>query len=45
MRHLWKIILVLVLILGIVGYFRYFWVFGTAMLITFSANILRGLFN
>ena len=31
MRHLWKIILVLVLILGIVGYFRYFWVFGTGV--------------
>jgi len=28
-QHLWKIILVLVLVLGIVGYFRYFWVFGT----------------
>ena len=31
MRLLWKIILVLVLILGIVGYFRYFWVFGTGV--------------
>jgi hypothetical protein len=27
--HLWKILLVLLLVLGIVGYFRYYWVFGT----------------
>lgn len=28
------------------SYWRlYFWVFGTAMLITFSANILRGWFS
>jgi hypothetical protein len=27
-KHLWKILLVLVLVLGIVGYFRYYWVFG-----------------
>jgi len=31
MRNLWKIILVLVFVLGIVGYFRYFWVFGTGV--------------
>lgn len=30
-RHAWKIILTLVLILGVTGYFRYFWVFGTGM--------------
>ena len=30
-RHLWKIILVLILVLGVVGYFRYFWVFGTGV--------------
>jgi flagellar basal body-associated protein FliL len=28
-KHLWKVILVVVLVFGIVGYFRYFWVFGT----------------
>jgi hypothetical protein len=28
-RHLWKIILALLLVLGVFGYFRYFWVFGT----------------
>ena len=28
-QHLWKIILILVLVLGGVGYFRYYWVFGT----------------
>lgn len=31
MRTPWKIILVLVFVLGIVGYFRYFWVFGTGV--------------
>ena len=30
-RHLWKILLVLVLVLGITGYFRYYWVFGTGV--------------
>lgn len=30
-RHLWKILLVIVLILGITGYFRYYWVFGTGV--------------
>ncbi len=31
MRNLWKFVLVLVLVLGIVGFFRYFWVFGTGV--------------
>ncbi len=31
MRFLWKILLVLVLVLAVVGYFRYFWVFGTGV--------------
>jgi hypothetical protein len=31
MRALWKFILVLVLVLGIFGFFRYFWVFGTGV--------------
>lgn len=30
-RHLWKILLVLVLGLGLAGYFRYYWVFGTGV--------------
>jgi len=30
-KHLWKILFGLVLILGIFGYFRYFWVFGTGV--------------
>ncbi|MCC6540984.1 MAG: hypothetical protein IT225_02070 [Flavobacteriales bacterium] len=29
MRHLWKVLLLLVLILALFGYFRYYWVFGT----------------
>lgn len=29
--YLWKILLVLILILGITGYFRYYWVFGTGV--------------
>ncbi|HNU58016.1 MAG TPA: hypothetical protein PKN30_15610, partial [Flavobacteriales bacterium] len=28
-RHLWKIILLLGLVLGLFVYFRYYWVFGT----------------
>jgi hypothetical protein len=28
-KNLWKVVLVVVLVLGIVGYVRYFWVFGT----------------
>ena len=31
MRALWKILLVLILVLAVVGYFRYFWVFGTGV--------------
>ncbi len=30
-KHLWKILLGLFLILGLVGYFRYYWVFGTGV--------------
>ncbi|MEO8590821.1 MAG: hypothetical protein ABI432_15705 [Flavobacteriales bacterium] len=30
-KHLWKILFVLILILGITGYFRYYWVFGTGV--------------
>jgi len=30
-RHLWKVVLVLLGVLAIVGYFRYFWVFGTGV--------------
>lgn len=30
-RHLWKILLVLAFVLALVGYFRYFWVFGTGV--------------
>ncbi|HRH68598.1 MAG: hypothetical protein JNL43_05380 [Flavobacteriales bacterium] len=31
MRYIWKILLVLVLVLAIAGYFRYYWVFGTGV--------------
>jgi hypothetical protein len=31
MRTLWKFILVLILVLMVVGYFRFFWVFGTGV--------------
>jgi len=31
MRHIWKILLVLILVLAVAGYFRYFWVFGTGV--------------
>lgn len=30
-RHLWKILLMLLIVLGAVGYFRYYWVFGTGV--------------
>lgn len=30
-KHLWKIVLVLFIVLGVVGYFRYYWVFGTGV--------------
>jgi len=30
-KHLWKIVLTLVLVLGVVGYVRYYWVFGTGV--------------
>lgn len=30
-KHLWKIVLTLFLVLGVLGYFRYFWVFGTGV--------------
>lgn len=30
-KHLWKILLGLFLILGLFGYFRYYWVFGTGV--------------
>jgi len=30
-KHLWKIVLVLLLVLGAVGYVRYYWVFGTGV--------------
>ena len=30
-KHLWKILFVLVLIVGSIGYFRYYWVFGTGV--------------
>lgn len=30
-KHLWKIVLVVLLVLGAVGYVRYFWVFGTGV--------------
>lgn len=30
-KHLWKIVLALVLVLGVTGYVRYFWVFGTGV--------------
>ena len=28
-KHLWKFLFVLIIVLGIFGYFRYYWVFGT----------------
>lgn len=30
-KHLWKIIAALVLVLGVTGYVRYYWVFGTGV--------------
>ncbi len=30
-KHLWKVVLVLLVVLGAVGYVRYFWVFGTGV--------------
>jgi len=30
-KHLWKIVLALVLVLGVTGYVRYYWVFGTGV--------------
>ena len=30
-KHLWKIILALVAVLGVTGYMRYYWVFGTGV--------------
>jgi len=30
-KHLWKVVLVLLIVLGAVGYMRYFWVFGTGV--------------
>ncbi|MBL7964602.1 MAG: hypothetical protein JNM31_12260 [Flavobacteriales bacterium] len=30
-KHLWKVLLILVLVLGAIGYMRYFWVFGTGV--------------
>ncbi len=30
-KHLWKVLLILVLVLGVVGYVRYYWVFGTGV--------------
>jgi flagellar basal body-associated protein FliL len=30
-KHIWKVLLILVLVLGAVGYVRYFWVFGTGV--------------
>ncbi len=30
-KHLWKVLLILVLVLGAVSYVRYFWVFGTGV--------------
>lgn len=30
-RHLWKVVAVLVIVLAIAGYFRYWWVFGTGV--------------
>lgn len=30
-KHLWKIIVALVLVLGVTGYVRYYWVFGTGV--------------
>ncbi len=30
-KHLWKVVVILFLILGVVGYVRYYWVFGTGV--------------
>jgi len=30
-KHLWKIVLVIVVLLAVVGYVRYYWVFGTGV--------------
>jgi hypothetical protein len=30
-KHIFKIVLALLVILGVVGYFRYYWVFGTGV--------------
>lgn len=30
-KHLWKIVLALFIVLGVVAYFRYYWVFGTGV--------------
>ncbi len=30
-KHLWKVLVILFLILGVVGYVRYYWVFGTGV--------------
>lgn len=30
-KHLWKVLLVILLILAVAGYVRYFWVFGTGV--------------
>lgn len=30
-KHLWKVVLILVLIVGVGGYVRFFWVFGTGV--------------
>lgn len=30
-KHLWKVVVVMFLILGITGYVRYYWVFGTGV--------------
>lgn len=30
-KHLWKVVVILVLVLGVAGYVRYYWVFGTGV--------------
>ncbi len=30
-KHLWKVLVILVLVLGVAGYVRYYWVFGTGV--------------
>lgn len=30
-KHIWKVVVVLFLILGVTGYVRYYWVFGTGV--------------